>query len=102
GESGRAVAALLQGDATARGGWGRWGRGGGRGETPRAPGRSSRGGGAPGGAAGGGGNLGGLAPNPTASAGTVVPLDTLAKVTQVVGPQTVSHKGQLTAVTVSF
>jgi multidrug efflux pump subunit AcrB len=54
------------------------------------------------GAAGGGGNLGGLAPNPNASAGTVVPLDTLAKVTQVVGPQTVSHKGQLTAVTISF
>ncbi|HMD34674.1 MAG TPA: efflux RND transporter permease subunit, partial [Vicinamibacterales bacterium] len=49
-----------------------------------------------------GGNAGGLAPNPNASAGTVVPLDTLAKVTQVVGPQTVSHKGQLTAVTISF
>src|SRR5438067_9778328 len=54
------------------------------------------------GAAGGGGNLGGLAPNPNASAGTVVPLDTLAKVTQVVGPQTVSHKGQLPSVTISF
>jgi hydrophobic/amphiphilic exporter-1 (mainly G- bacteria), HAE1 family len=50
----------------------------------------------------GGGNLGAAAPNPNASAGTVVPLDTLAKVTQVVGPQTVSHKGQLTAVTISF
>ena len=48
------------------------------------------------------GNLGGLTPNPNASAGTVVPLDTLAKVTQVVGPQTVSHKGQLPAVTISF
>jgi hydrophobic/amphiphilic exporter-1 (mainly G- bacteria), HAE1 family len=56
------------------------------------------------GAAGGagGGNLGGLAPNPNASAGTVVPLDTLAHATQVVGPQTVNHKGQLPAVTISF
>jgi len=53
------------------------------------------------GAAGGGGNTGALSINP-ASAGTVVPLDTLARVTQVVGPQTVSHKGQLTAVTISF
>ena len=34
--------------------------------------------------------------------GTVVPLDTLAKATQVVGPQAVNHFGQLTAVTVSF
>ncbi len=34
--------------------------------------------------------------------GIVVPLDTLAHVTQVVGPQTVNHAGQLTAVTVSF
>jgi len=46
-----------------------------------------------GGAAGGAGN---------ASAGTVVPLDTLAKTTQVVGPQTVNHHGQLPAVTISF
>ena len=37
-----------------------------------------------------------------ASAGTVVPLDTLAKTTQVVGPQTVNHHGQLPAVTISF
>jgi HAE1 family hydrophobic/amphiphilic exporter-1 len=36
------------------------------------------------------------------SAGTVVPLDTLAKTTQVVGPQTVNHHGQLPAVTISF
>jgi hydrophobic/amphiphilic exporter-1 (mainly G- bacteria), HAE1 family len=36
------------------------------------------------------------------TAGTVVPLDTLAHATQTVGPQTVSHKGQLPAVTVSF
>src|SRR5579862_9610195 len=50
----------------------------------------------------GGGNLGGLTPNPNASAGIVVPLDTLAHVAQVVGPQTVSHKGQLPAVTISF
>jgi HAE1 family hydrophobic/amphiphilic exporter-1 len=38
----------------------------------------------------------------TQSAGTVVPLDTLAHTTQVIGPQTVSHKGQLAAVTISF
>jgi HAE1 family hydrophobic/amphiphilic exporter-1 len=36
------------------------------------------------------------------TAGTVVPLDTLAHMTQTIGPQTVSHKGQLPAVTVSF
>src|SRR5579871_5258007 len=34
--------------------------------------------------------------------GPVVPLDTLARATQVVGPQTVSHYGQLTSVTISF
>src|SRR5262249_15774908 len=33
---------------------------------------------------------------------TVVPLDTLATITPQVGPQTVSHYGQLPAVTVSF
>jgi HAE1 family hydrophobic/amphiphilic exporter-1 len=38
----------------------------------------------------------------TQSSGTVVPLDTLAHTTQVIGPQTVSHKGQLAAVTISF
>jgi HAE1 family hydrophobic/amphiphilic exporter-1 len=37
-----------------------------------------------------------------AAAGTVVPLDTLAKATQVVGPQSISHYGQLPSVTVSF
>ncbi|HEY7287354.1 MAG TPA: efflux RND transporter permease subunit [Vicinamibacterales bacterium] len=37
-----------------------------------------------------------------ANAGTVVPLDTLASTSQVVGPQTVNHKGQLPAVTISF
>ena len=36
------------------------------------------------------------------SAGTVVPLDTLAHATQVIGPQTVNHYGQLPAVTISF
>jgi HAE1 family hydrophobic/amphiphilic exporter-1 len=36
------------------------------------------------------------------SAGTVVPLDTLAHTRQVVGPQTVTHHGQLPAVTISF
>jgi len=39
---------------------------------------------------------------PPTSAGTVVPLDTLARTTQVIGPQTVNHKGQLPAVTISF
>jgi HAE1 family hydrophobic/amphiphilic exporter-1 len=34
--------------------------------------------------------------------GPVVPLDTLAKVTEVVGPQSVNHYSQLTAVTLSF
>jgi hydrophobic/amphiphilic exporter-1 (mainly G- bacteria), HAE1 family len=34
--------------------------------------------------------------------GAVVPLDTLAKATQVVGPQSISHYGQLPSVTVSF
>jgi HAE1 family hydrophobic/amphiphilic exporter-1 len=37
-----------------------------------------------------------------ANAGTVVPLDTLAHTTQVVGPQAVNHHGQLPAVTISF
>jgi len=38
----------------------------------------------------------------TPGIGTVVPLDTLATATQSVGPQTVNHKGQLPAVTISF
>ena len=42
-----------------------------------------------------GGNAGGGNP------GIVVPLDTLAKATQVIGPQTVNHYGQLPAVTIS-
>jgi len=46
------------------------------------------------GGSGGPGGAGGLGP--------VIPLDTLAHTTQVVGPQTVSHKGQLPAVTISF
>jgi len=49
-----------------------------------------------------GGTTGGGNPTATQSAGTVVPLDTLAHTTQVIGPQTVSHKGQLAAVTISF
>jgi HAE1 family hydrophobic/amphiphilic exporter-1 len=52
-------------------------------------------------ATGAGGALGAGGANAT-SAGTVVPLDTLAKTTQVVGPQTVNHHGQLPAVTISF
>jgi HAE1 family hydrophobic/amphiphilic exporter-1 len=46
-----------------------------------------------------GGALGGAG---NASAGVVVPLDTLARTRQVVGPQTVNHHGQLPAVTISF
>ena len=38
----------------------------------------------------------------TTATGTVVPLDTLAHMKQVVGPQTVNHHGQLPAVTISF
>src|SRR5439155_22617763 len=38
----------------------------------------------------------------SANAGIVVPLDTLAHIRQVVGPQTVNHHGQLPAVTISF
>jgi HAE1 family hydrophobic/amphiphilic exporter-1 len=46
----------------------------------------------------------GTAPSSTTArtAGIVVPLDTLAKATQVVGPQSISHYGQLPSVTVSF
>jgi HAE1 family hydrophobic/amphiphilic exporter-1 len=36
------------------------------------------------------------------NAGPLVPLDTLAKATEQIGPQTISHFGQLPAVTVSF
>ena len=34
--------------------------------------------------------------------GAVVPLDTLATVSETIGPQTISHAGQLAAVTLSF
>jgi hydrophobic/amphiphilic exporter-1 (mainly G- bacteria), HAE1 family len=55
----------------------------------------------PGTAGGGtGSGQGGAAVNNTA--GIVVPLDTLAHATQVIGPQTVNHYGQLPAVTISF
>jgi HAE1 family hydrophobic/amphiphilic exporter-1 len=40
--------------------------------------------------------------NTSGATGPVVPLDTLAHATQVVGPQTVNHGGQLAAVTISF
>jgi HAE1 family hydrophobic/amphiphilic exporter-1 len=43
-----------------------------------------------------------LAASGTQTAGTVVPLETLAKATQVIGPQAVNHHGQLTSVTISF
>src|SRR5262249_61907545 len=52
------------------------------------------------GVAGGAGQAGGA--GGAGGAGTVVPLDTLAHTTQVVGPQTVNHHGQLPAVTISF
>jgi HAE1 family hydrophobic/amphiphilic exporter-1 len=45
---------------------------------------------------------GGQALTSAQSAGTVVPLDTLATTKEVVGPQTVNHHGQLPAVTISF
>jgi HAE1 family hydrophobic/amphiphilic exporter-1 len=46
---------------------------------------------------------GGGATGPVAqSVGSVVPLDTLARARQTVGPQTVNHYGQLNAVTISF
>jgi HAE1 family hydrophobic/amphiphilic exporter-1 len=38
----------------------------------------------------------------TATSAEVVPLDTLAKATQVVGPQAITHYGQLPSVTISF
>src|SRR4029077_6901860 len=79
-------------------------QGGGAGGAGAAGGVGGGGGGAgaAGGAAGGGAAGGIGIPGAQQTNGTVVPLDTLAHVTQVVGPQTVSHKGQLTAVTVSF
>ena len=79
GRSGGAVAALFQGDAES-----------GHGESGGAAGGDDR------------QRRDGASPAPTASAGTVVPLDTLAKTTQVIGPQTVNHYGQLPAVTISF
>jgi len=42
------------------------------------------------------------ATSPAASTGPVVPLDTLATVSEAIGPQTISHAGQLASVTVSF
>ena len=45
---------------------------------------------------------GSTAPKAPPTGGIVVPLDTLAKATQVVGPQSITHYGQLPSVTVSF
>src|SRR5260370_19565603 len=45
---------------------------------------------------------GGTAAAVGGSGGGVVPLDTLAHTTQVIGPQTVNQQGQLPAVTISF
>jgi len=53
-------------------------------------------------ATGDAGTTGAAAGTTAQSAGTVVPLDTLAHMKQVVGPQTVNHHGQLPAVTISF
>jgi hydrophobic/amphiphilic exporter-1 (mainly G- bacteria), HAE1 family len=55
-----------------------------------------------GGATAAGPGAAGLATTTAATGGVVVPLDTLAKATQVIGPQTVNHYGQLPAVTISF
>src|SRR5215471_10280758 len=55
-----------------------------------------------GGATAAGPGAAGLATAATTTGGVVVPLDTLAKATQVIGPQTVNHYGQLPAVTISF
>ncbi len=46
--------------------------------------------------------VGAAAGSVAATSGPVVPLDTLATVTETVGPQTISHSGQLAAVTLSF
>jgi len=54
------------------------------------------------GGAGQAGGAGAAAGQVAGTAGVVVPLDTLARTSQVIGPQTVNHKGQLPAVTVSF
>jgi hydrophobic/amphiphilic exporter-1 (mainly G- bacteria), HAE1 family len=54
------------------------------------------------GGSGGSGVVGQTGVAAAQSAGTVVPLDTLAHTKQVVGPQTVNHHGQLPAVTISF
>src|SRR5262249_16433770 len=49
-----------------------------------------------------GGPAAGGAQTASVSSGPVIPLDALAHATQVIGPQTVSHFGQLPAVTISF
>ena len=90
--SGGAVAALLQGDAAAGRRAGRQ-RSGTLSTATTATGANAA-------ASGAGGALGAGGANSTR--GLVVPLDTLAHATQVVGPQTVNHHGQLPAVTISF
>jgi HAE1 family hydrophobic/amphiphilic exporter-1 len=74
--------------------------------TPQAGAGAAANAAATGATAGGGsssGTVGGaLGSSGNSTAGTVVPLDTLAKTTLVVGPQTVNHHGQLPAVTISF
>jgi hydrophobic/amphiphilic exporter-1 (mainly G- bacteria), HAE1 family len=49
-----------------------------------------------------GGDSAAVTPAGATGGGPVVPLDTLATVTQVVGPQAINHHGQLPSVTVSF
>ena len=74
----------------------------GGGATATATGSTAAAGGAAGGATTGAGGAAGAGGANSTSNGIVVPLDTLAKTTQVVGPQTVNHHGQLPAVTISF
>ena len=66
------------------------------------PGAGQAGGAGRAAATGEAGTTGTAAGTAAQSAGTVVPLDTLAHTKQVVGPQTVNHHGQLPAVTISF
>jgi HAE1 family hydrophobic/amphiphilic exporter-1 len=65
-----------------------------------APSAAATSGNGAGGSGAGGGTIG--IQNAAALGGAVVPLDTLARATQVIGPQTVNHYGQLPAVTISF
>ena len=99
-----AALSLLYFKATPNAGAGTGGSGAstGSGGTGGSGAGGSSGSGVTGGTASSGGSGGSGTSSGTTTAGTVVPLDTLATMTQVVGPQTVNHKGQLPAVTISF